>query len=254
MSVVLSGSLFLQVPVNQNQKLSTIPLYSHHVQLCLLPSPSPSICSYESVFSLTLFCRFPSVGWSQKKIKAVGWSLSFGWTQTWEYRENRRGKGRTLGEKTRREKTCHVGLVLLPSTVRRRVLKENSSEERVHSCRYPSSQAKDNISFVRPHAVCDITGEGGGRDSNGGITVSMGGTPKFKEGALSRPCCAYICLHKRRTTHITSLCLLIALCCFVFLSLPVFVHFQCVLEPNPCPISSLSTSACLKAHLLTNAC
>lgn len=156
-------------------------------------------------------------------------------------------EGRKLGEKTRKEKTCHVGLVLLPSTVRR-VLKENCSEERVHSCRYPSSQAKDNVSFV-----CDITGEGGGRDSNGGFAISMGGTPKFKEGALSRPCCAYIFLHKRRETHITSLCLLIALCCFVFLSLPVFVCFQCVLEPNPCPISSLSTSTCLKAYLLTKA-
>lgn len=41
-------------------------------------------------------------------------------------------------------------------------------------------------------------------------------TPKFKEGALSRPCCSNVCIHKRRTTHITSLCLLIALCCFAF--------------------------------------
>lgn len=103
---------------NQNQKLRTVPLYSHHVQLCLLPSPSPAICSYESVFSLSLalFCWFPSVGWSQRKIKAAGWSLSFGGTQTRGYRKNRRGK--EIRGTTRREKTCHVGLVWLP-TVRR---------------------------------------------------------------------------------------------------------------------------------------
>lgn len=58
----------------------------------------------------------------------------------------------------------------------------------------------------------------------------------------------------RRTTRITSLCLLIALCCFVFLCLPVFVRFQSGLEPNPRPISSLSTSASLKRNMLTKAC
>lgn len=156
-------------------------------------------------------------------------------------------EGRKLGEKTRREKSCHVGRVVLPSAVRRRVHKENSSGERVHSCRYPSSQAKDNVSFVCPHAVCDITGEGGGRDSSGGIAASMGGTPKFKEGALSRPCCAST---RDAQTHITSLCLLIALCCFVFLSLPVFVRFQCVLEPRPCPISPLSTGSLVNKLLI----
>lgn len=78
-----------------------------------------------------------------------------------------------------------------------------------------------------------------------------GGTPKFKEGALSRPCCANVCLHERRTTDITSLCLLIALCCFAFLPLPVFVRFQRALEPSPCPSAAPSASARLKAHLLT---
>lgn len=166
----------------------------------------------------------------------------------------RKEEGRRLGERTRREKSCHVDLVLWPSADGGwvgGVSKKTGSEEGGH--RFADILVHEQRTT---QALCVYTRcvRSPARVEEGlkwrYYRQHGGGTPKFKEGALSRPRCANVCLQKRRTTHITSLCLLIALCCFAFLPLPVFVRFQRVSEPNPCPLRCSVYISTLKGSLV----
>lgn len=105
----------------------------------------------------------------------------------------RKEEGRRLGDMTRREKACHVDLVLWPSADGGGVTKKTSSEEGGHRVADILVHKQRTTQALCVHTQCvrsPVRVEEGLKWRY--YRQHGGGTPTFKEGALSRPCCANV--------------------------------------------------------------